>query len=532
MPYLWNLLYCLAGMAALPWLLWQRVVRGKRRGGWPAKLWGAVTPWPRQSQLNDVAFVNDSASYPPPPATRLPPPASCHLPPTIWFHAVSVGEVNLLAPLLREIAAREPTWRIYLTVTTVAGYELARKKYPNAVLSYAPLDFSWAVRRAIRAIRPDLLVLVELELWPNLIQAAAEFGAKVAVINGRLSARSFGRYRLLRWLVSRTLRRINLIAAQSSEYAERFTALGAAAESVHITGSLKFDGARSDRAVPEVAALRSLAGFTESDIVFVAGSTSEPEEEIVLAACGELWPEFPNLRLVIVPRHPERFNAVARQIAAAGPSWARRNDLRAKVKSQKSEVEMQNAECRMQNDAQLVHQTPNSKLQPPSLQPRASSLIQPFRILLVDTVGELENWWGTASLGFVGGSFMPRGGQSMIEPAAYGVATCFGPQTWNFRETVQLLLAHDAAVVVPDRAGLVAFLRAMLHDPQAAAVLGQRAKTLVAAQQGATERTLQLLSELMRNPNLTQLLPHVSFSATEQLLDKYEDLSSRPNSTT
>lgn len=468
MTYLWNLLYVTAGILLLPVLLWQRFFKGKRRRGWSAKLFGNVTI-PASLKLSS-----------PNPQSPIPNPAQ-----RVWLHAVSVGEVNLLAPLLKLIEREQPGWQLYLTVGTVTGYELAQKKYPNLTLSYAPLDFSWAVAHAIDRIKPDLVVLVELEVWPNLIAGVTQRGIPLAVINGRLSERSFRGYQRFRWLLGSTFRRLSLVAAQTEEYAERFRALGSA--NVIVTGSLKFDNAPGDRALPAIEALRSWAGWSGSETIFVAGSTGEPEEAFALDTYAALREEHPELRLAIVPRHPERFDEVARLIEARGFSCQRRSSAMTASGS---------------NAALYAHSlsplTPNP-LAPASLSPIPNPQSPTPNVILVDVIGELGHWWGTASIGFVGGSLNDRGGQNMIEPAGYGVATCFGPNTRNFRDIVALLLAAEAAVVVPDGEGLTAFVRRCLQEPVWALAHGERAAAFALTQQGATERTLQLLENSLSN---------------------------------
>jgi 3-deoxy-D-manno-octulosonic-acid transferase len=343
---------------------------------------------------------------------------------------------------------------------------LAKKKYAAHTVFYCPLDFTWAVNVAMRWIRPDLLVLADLELWPNLVWAARRHGARTAVINGRLSQQSFQGYRRIRWLVSRLLSQIDLVAAQDETYAERFRALGARPEAVHITGSMKYDGAPTDRDNPATRRLASLAGIEPSDIVFLAGSTQEPEESVALDVFRRLSPDWPQLRLIIVPRHPERFDAVARMLDASGVAWQRRTKLGAG-----------------RGEQGAGHKNDGSPLP---------------RVLLVDVVGELGAWWGTAQIAFVGGSLGNRGGQNMIEPAAYGAAISFGPNTRNFRDIVATLLDRDAAVVVADGDELMAFIRDCLLNPVVAHSRGQRAASLVREQLGATERTFQLLRPLVR----------------------------------
>ena len=425
MPYLLNLVYLLLIILSLPWLLWQAVRKGKYREGYAEKLLGRV---PR----------------------RTPGSGPC-----LWLHAVSVGEVNLVAPLLRLIAAARPDFQCVLSTTTRTGLALARKKYPDLVSFYCPLDFSWAVREAMRRVRPDVLVLAELELWPNLVRAAWESGARVAVINGRLSEHSFRGYRRIRPFIRQLLAGIDLVAVQDETCAERFRQLGAPADRVHVTGSLKYDGAQTDRDNPATGRLRRLAGFTGDDVVLLAGSTQEPEEELALATFRALQPRWPHLRLVLVPRHPDRFEAVARLLDRSGLPWQRRTRL---------EAEGPNPEA---------------------------------RVLLVDVVGELGAWWGTARIAFVGGSLGQRGGQNMIEPAAYGSAVSFGPNTWNFRDVVAAMLARQAAVVIRDGQELTGFVRRCLEDPAFAAGLGDRARQLVADQLGATRQTLCLLEPVV-----------------------------------
>lgn len=431
--YFLNAVYLALLAFAWPWLAYKAARQGKYREGFGAKFFGAV---PRRQGDR----------------------------PCVWLHAVSVGEVNLLATLLAEIARRRPGWECVISTTTMTGYALAKKKYSGYSVFYCPLDFSWAVRGAMRRIRPSCLVLAELELWPNLVRAAREQGARVAVINGRLSQHSHRGYCRVRPLVARVLRQIDLIAAQNQEYAERFLDLGASPAAVNITGSMKFDGAQTNRGNPATRRLSELAGISENDIVFLAGSTQEPEEALAIATFRELSAEHPRLRLILVPRHRERFDEVARLLDASGLPWQRR-----------SRLEADGADSRAQ-------------------------------ILFVDAIGELGAWWGTAEIAFVGGSLGSRGGQNMIEPAAYGAAVSFGPNTRNFRDIVAQLLAAEAAVVVNDGAELTAFVRRALVDRPFAEALGQRARELVASQLGATARTFELLAPLVEQPQAARRL--------------------------
>ena len=425
MPYLLNLVYLLLLAVCSPWLLYQSLRTGKYRQGFAAKFFG-------QTPLRNSS------------------------PKCVWLHAVSVGEVNVLRTLVAQLETRHPDWQLVITTTTRTGYELAQKRFAEHTVSYCPLDFSWAVNRAMHRLQPDLLVLAELELWPNLIHAASRQGTQVMVINGRLSDRSSRGYQRIRPFVRRLLRQITLIAAQNETYAARFLALGATAEQVTVTGSLKFDGAETDRQNRNTVRLRKLARLPEGVPVFLAGSTQEPEEMLAVKAWQAAQTDSPELRLILVPRHPERFETVARELKANQIPFRRRSKL------------------------------------------ERHPLDDSHRVLLVDTVGELGAWWGTADVAFVGGSLnTKRGGQNMLEPAAYGAAVCFGPRTHNFRDVVTALLEAKAAVVVQDGDELSTFVQRALTDPAFAQSLGTEAQALVKSQLGATSRTVSLLESLL-----------------------------------
>jgi 3-deoxy-D-manno-octulosonic-acid transferase len=442
MPYLLNIIYFALLVVAAPWFIVQAIAKGKYREGFAAKFFGSV--------------LERTSSRP-----------------CIWLHAVSVGEVNLLGVMLKEIARQRPDIECVISTTTMTGFALAKQKYGQHMVFYCPLDFSWAVRRAMRRIRPNLLLLAELELWPNFVRAAKQRGANVAIFNGRLSENSFRGYRRIRWLLSRVFKQIDLITVQNDEYAERFIALGASKQQVHATGSLKFDGAQGDRNNPKTQQLAKIVGIASDDIIFLAGSTQEPEEQLALNAFTALADKHPRLKLIIVPRHPHRFDDVAAMLDRSGLPWQRRSNL-----------------DRNQGSGVCDQTIPPSAFRLP-----------PSRVLLIDTVGELGSWWGTASIGFVGGSlFSSRGGQNMIEPAAYGAAVSFGPNTQNFRDVVAMLLDADAAVRISTGAELTEFVRRCLEEPNYASELGLNSKAVVKAQQGATARTWNLIAPLLGPP--------------------------------
>ncbi len=426
MAYLLNIIYLALLALFTPWFVYSSIRHGKYREGFSQKFLGRV-------------------------------PVRSGRRPCIWFHGVSVGEINLLNRLIQRIENQWPNVECVVSTTTKAGYDLAMRLYAPRTVFYCPADFSWAVKNALGRLRPSLLVLVELELWPNLIAAAKSQGVRTAIINGRLSQRSSRGYARIRPVVSHILRNVDLIAVQNDEYRARFQTLGADPNTTVVTGSIKFDGAETDRQNAATCRLVGLWGTRPDDVVFLAGSTQDPEESMALECFKLLKPSHPKLKLIIVPRHPQRFDEVANLLARSGIAWQRRSEL----------------------DAGTVG-TP-----------------APASVLLVDTVGELSAWWGTAQIGLVGGSFGARGGQSMIEPAAYGVAVSFGPNTRNFREIVELLLVRNAAHVVHSGDDLTAFVRSCLESPAFAIALGRRSQQLVVEQRGAIERTMKLLLPLL-----------------------------------
>ena len=429
MALLLNAIYIVLLIVSAPWFGYRAVRSGRYREGWSEKILGEVPP-----RIGDR--------------------------PCLWFHAVSVGEVLLLKPIVRALAKRRPGWEMVVSTTTTTGLAVARRVYPDLVTFYAPLDFSWATRRAVARVRPTVLALVELELWPNLIASAKRAGARVAIVNGRLSVRSHRGYLKLRGPLGPTLRRLDAVAVQTEEYAARFVDLGIPRQRVCVTGSVKYDGLESDRNNPKTVALRRELGLSAADLVFVAGSTMEGEEAAAFAAYRVARVEHPRLRLILVPRHSDRFEKVAAWLRQEGEPVVRRSDPRGFAGAR--------------------------GVTPP--------------VILIDTIGELSAVWGVADVAFVGGSLLPgRGGQNMMEPAAFGAAVLFGPHTENFRETVEQLLARGGARRVANAAGLTTALRDDLDDPESAAARGSAGRSYVLAQNGAADRTLAELDRLVES---------------------------------
>ncbi|MDR1140096.1 MAG: 3-deoxy-D-manno-octulosonic acid transferase [Planctomycetaceae bacterium] len=462
--WFFNLIYIVLLAVFSPLLIYRALKQGKYRYGFKQKYFGRI---PRRRNVLAKAGSADL------PDTKI-----------VWFHAVSVGEVNLLRPILKLIQESKTNWHCVVSTTSFTGMELALKLFGNELtVFYCPLDFSWAVDKAMQRLRPDLLVLVEQELWPNLISTAKQYKAKVAIINGRFGETGYKRYLWVRRFIAPMFRQIDIIAAQSETYAGWFHRLGASADSIRVIGSMKFDGAKSDRNNPETQRLKSLAGISDEDIVFLAGSTQAPEEAFAVECYENLKTDFPRLRLILVPRHPERFEEVAALLEARSVLWQRRSKLR---------------ETQEDNNADLSSSS-NSDMSSGVLEGESSRKAVKPRILLVDTIGELGSWWGTASIAFVGGSMGQRGGQNMIEPAAYGAAVCFGPNTKNFRDIVDLILRDNAAQVVHDQHEMEQFVRRCLEEPDIAEQFGKRAKKLVDRQLGATKRTLEILEKIVES---------------------------------
>ncbi len=421
-----NLLYLSIFALLSPWLVWRSWRTGRYRQNVAAKL------------LGRVAILKSSA-------------------PVAWFHGVSVGEIHLLVTLVAAFRKRHPDWQIVVSSTTDTGLSEAQNCFADCTVIAWPFDFTWAVRTALARVQPALIVLAEAEMWPNFVRIAHAQNIPIAVVNARLSPRSFGRYRRIAWLAQRMLfRHVSAIAVQADEYAARFAQLGVEISKLPVTGSVKYDGASGERDTPKGRELRRLLVIDDTQTIWVAGSTHAPEEAIVIEAFRTLKPRFPNLRLLLVPRHPDRFEHVAELLDRSGLTYHRRSRTVMPVSSP---------------------------------------------IVLLDSVGELGAAWGLADVGYVGGTLDgKRGGQSMIEPAGYGVPTVFGPHIWNFRDAAKRLVEVNGAMIVPDANAVAGAIGALLENASHRQTMGRAARTFVRNQQGATERTLDVLDRLIVPP--------------------------------
>ncbi len=370
----------------------------------------------------------------------------------IWVHAVSVGEVLAISRLVQQLLERYPDLRVLITTATPTGAERVKALFGDEVEHrYAPVDLPWVVRRFLRSYKPRLLILVETEIWPNLIHHAKQAGVPILLANARLSLRSARRYHRVAALTREALREITLIAPHGEADGERFLTLGARPEQVKVTGSIKFD-------VHLPGSLRERADVMRRDWggqrpVWLAASTHEGEDELILRAHAEVRSRDENALLVLVPRHPERFDRVAQLVEEAGFPLVRRSEQRP---------------C----DAETA-------------------------VFLGDSMGELTLFMGASDLAFIGGSLVPHGGHNILEAAAQGVAVVFGPHMFNFSEISELFLSQGAAVQVDSVDTLAKQVTAWLGDASERSRIGEMGLALVDKNRGALERLMHLVDKLL-----------------------------------
>ena len=372
----------------------------------------------------------------------------------IWVHAVSVGEVLAVAALVDELQRRLPQHRIFVSTTTETGQALARKRFGEKNVFYFPMDFAFAICPYLNAFRPQMVVIAETEFWPNFLRLAHESGARIAVVNARISDRSWPRYRRFRALLRKLLANVDLLLAQTPEDAARLRDIGAIPQRVHVVGNLKFD-MPAPVATPIVESLRKSMAQAEARPVLVCGSTVDGEESLLLKAFENLRVQHPRAVMILAPRHPERFPVVAALLEQMAIPFWRRSAW--------------------------------------SGEPLCGA------VLLLDTMGELASLYGLADIAFVGGSLVPRGGHNIIEPALHGVAIVVGNHTENFRDIVRLFQSRDAVRIVGPAELPLVLMELLANEPERKA-LGQRAGEAMRSQIGATARTAAELQELLSHP--------------------------------
>ncbi|HEY2472821.1 MAG TPA: 3-deoxy-D-manno-octulosonic acid transferase [Terracidiphilus sp.] len=426
--FFYNLALLAALLAGAPWWLWRMATTQKYREGLRDRL-GFVPQRLRAARTDGK--------------------------PVIWLHAVSVGEVLAVTRLAEEIGTAFPGYSLRISTTTRTGQDLARQRFGADNVFYCPLDLPWAVRAYLNALRPRMLILAETEFWPNLLNGCFRRQIPVAVVNARISDRSWPRYQMLRRLWQPILRGISRVLAQSTLDAERLVALGCRREVVSVSGNLKFDV----RTAREAEATQLLKRMSTGLRLLVAGSTLEGEESALIEAWPKLLAADPNLAMVLAPRHPERFSAVAAVLDAAQVTWVRRSFWKGKP-------------------------------------PAEVSPLRPGQIVLLDSIGELASVYSLASVAFVGGSLVLAGGHNPLEPAQFAVPIVMGPHYANFRAITEDLRAHEA-LRVASREELAQVVVGLLTNRDDARAMGQRARKVFDEQAGATARSIDALREIL-----------------------------------
>ena len=426
---LYSVALALAMLVSLPYWLYQVARHGKYRRGFAERM-GAV---PARLMAASMAAGRGRV---------------------IWIHAVSLGEVLAVSGLVERMRGAFPQHRVVVSTTTDTGQDLARKRFGEENVFYFPMDFAFAIRPYLDALQPELVVLAETEFWPNFLRLAHASGARIAVVNGRISDRSWPRYQRFRWALRKMLAQVDLFLAQTQQDGERLQSIGADRARVRVTGNLKFD-VTLPAPPPIVENLRQSLSAGSAGPVLVCGSTVEDEERLLLKAFENVRVGHPRAVMILAPRHPERFDSVAILLQQLEIPFHRRS--------------------RWQGE------------------PLAGGAF------LLDTIGELAALYGLADIAFVGGSLVPRGGHNIIEPAQHGVAIVTGNHTENFRDIVGLFQSRDAVRIV-GIAELPLTLMQLLENDAERRALGRRAKETMQSQMGATARTLEALKALLAEP--------------------------------
>jgi 3-deoxy-D-manno-octulosonic-acid transferase len=429
MKYVVNFIYLAALLAVSPIFLY-RVLRHKRyRAGWPQRL-GRID--------------------------RKYPDKKC-----IWLHAVSLGEINAAKTIIDALEKNYPDYEIAISTTTDTGFGRANTLYGRRhTIFYFPFDFSFIMRRAFNRIRPAACILMELEIWYNFSHIAASLNIPVVVVNGRLSEKSFSRYKKIRPLIRSMFGNLPLVLAQTEDYANRFKYLGCPEDKVIVTGSLKYDTAHIANTIEGASELAAQIDLDYRQL-WVAGGTGPGEEEIILDVYRRLIQNenLKTLRLAVIPRKPERFDEVAQMIAQTGLEFIRYSEIK------------------------------NSKIQNPK-----SKIAS---VVLGDTMGDLRKFYSLASVVFVGRSLVPMGGSDMMEAAALNKCTIFGPYAFNFQQTVDALVAGDGAIMVKDKDDLLNVTQKCLLDPLMACRIALNGQNIIRKNQGATAASIAAISKLV-----------------------------------
>ncbi len=440
MRFVFDLLYLLLAIAISPLLLY-RLIRHKRyRAGW-ANRFGKIA--------------------------RKEPAKKC-----IWLHAVSVGEVNAAKTLLNELAKQLPDFEIVISSTTDTGFNQAKAQYGNKCsVFYFPFDLSFTMRRAFKNLKPSMCLLMELEVWPNLVSIAKRLNIPVVVVNGRISDRSYPKYKAVRPIIKGMFRKTTLILAQTEEYAQRFIQIGSSAEKVFVAGSLKYDTAQIADKVDGANELAAKLNIQQGQRLLVAGQTGDGEEKLILDLYKKIVSQekFKDLRLAIVPRKPERFDEAAQLIARAGLPLVRYS----KIKNQQDIPKIDSPAAAQRKQGENA-------------------------VILGDTMGDLRKFYSLATVIFVGRSLVPLGGSDMAEAAALAKCTIFGPYTFNFNQTVNDLLKDNGAIQVKNEKELLEIIEKCLNEPDYAQKIARNGQNVIRKNQGATKKTVDRIKLLLK----------------------------------
>ncbi len=407
------------------------------------------------------------------------PRINAHRRPLIWLHCVSVGETTAARTLVQALANRFPSYRLAISTTTITGHRVAGDLFGNeaAAIFYFPIDWAWTVRRVLRRLQPEAVLIMETELWPRLFHECRARAIPVVLLNGRISPKSFRRYKWVRPFISRVLDDLSVALMQSEADAERILQLGMLGERVMRPGNLKFDSAQTAMNDDVTHMIRRRFAFDGSQPLIVAASTHAPEERILLEAFKRVKNSGINARLLIAPRHPERFGEVASLLQESDLTWSRRS----------GESRASDASC---------------------------------ELVLLDTVGELRATYSLADIAFVGGSIAPHGGHNVLEPAALGLCVITGPHTENFAAVTKALLREESIVQLPNlpaseiSAELADVLSRLLSDESRRREIGRRAQAVCTHNTGATERTIEVIAQILEKLPGHQSLPLSSLHAT------------------
>ena len=383
--------------------------------------------------------------------------------PGIWIHGASVGEIITAKSIVDKIDREFPEWETFISTTTNTGYSVAKQNFSGKPIFYFPVDLSWITRKVLRRIRPSCIILIELEIWPNFLVSVYEENIPLIIVNGRISNKSFKAYRIISRIsgvfYNSLTNKMNTYCARTELDAQRFRDLGISSEQVFVTGTMKYDNIPTCINENSKNELADLFRIKDNDLVLIGGSTHEGEEEILLRIFERLSKTYPNLRLIIAPRHIERTRDVSRLIEKKGF-----------VPVLKTAVDSSN------------YGWQNSKKE----------------IILIDTVGDLEKIYALSDYVFVGKSLVPSGGQNMMEPAGLGKPVVFGPHVFNFKEEVDMLLRNDAAKMVETEDELCEAIEFFIKNPEAAKEMGLRAQGVVNEKRGATEKNMDIIREILK----------------------------------